>query len=89
MVFTGFHVDRDPRQQFRAHRCQGSLANYMSIRYRKGDKDWQLSKFDFDFDYMVYYEYRIARIRYCPFCGKRLWPMSFSEMYTGKRGNGN
>lgn len=84
MVFTGWTIDRDPRREFRAHRCKGSLANRMSIRYRIGECDWQMSKFDFDFDYMVHYERRIARIRYCPFCGERLWPMAFTEMYSEK-----
>lgn len=79
MVFTGFHVDRDPRQQFRSHRCQGSLSKYMSIRFYSRVGQWQLMKWvpDYDGDPSVYYPERVAYIRYCPWCGKRLWPMSF------------
>lgn len=68
-VFTGYRVDRDPRQRFVAHRCEGSLRRRMSIRkYDKG-QGWALIKFTPDF---WWYADRKAQIDYCPYCGKRL-----------------
>lgn len=66
------------RKQFdQAHRCDGSLRNYLSIR--GGKAGWALVENAYDFDYMVHYQHQIALIRYCPFCGEKLPDLSDGE----------
>lgn len=66
------------------HRCEGSLANEMSIRYSKQHtmlnissdyKTWRLFKLTMSDDYNSYYLSHISPIEFCPFCGKRLKPV--------------
>lgn len=77
MVFTGWHVDRDPKQTFRSHRCDGSLRRYMSIRWIPKDGKWWLIDPEpcWDGDFSKYWMNKITPIRYCPYCGERLWPL--------------
>lgn len=90
MVFTGWTINRDPRQEFRAHRCKGSLENHVSIRYynkpiidpQEGNTWRALSAKYYRMSFSPW-QYSMP-IRFCPFCGKRLWPMAFTEMYSEK-----
>ena len=63
------------------HRCKGSLANHVSIRWEKrlpgldikGDVyAWRGYCYVWDSDYDVYLQRHFAVIQYCPFCGKLL-----------------
>lgn len=66
------------------HRCEGSLKARCSIRRMDGratplrrtwmrtDGQWHLYERIEDWDYDVTYMSRVARIRYCPWCGKEL-----------------
>lgn len=64
------------------HRCEGSLANKISIRKDyannsvkdiNGDaKKWRVFRYQYDFDSDEYYDECIATIKYCPFYGKLL-----------------
>lgn len=64
------------------HRCEGSLANEISIRKDYGNKlvkdingdvkQWRMFNYQYDFDSDDYYEECIAKIDYCPFCGDKL-----------------
>ena len=56
------------------HRCKGSLEQHLSIRYNEDKNAWTISRYinDWDYDTDYYYEDEIAKIKYCPCCGKRL-----------------
>lgn len=63
------------------HKCKGSLANNVSIRWEKrlpglDIKDdvyaWRAYCYVWDSDYDVYLQRHFAVIQYCPFCGKLL-----------------
>lgn len=62
----------------RFHRCSESIRNKMRITLKDEllyhtDK-WELYKPKYDFDYDTWYLEKIAEIKYCPFCGKKLSP---------------
>lgn len=62
------------------HRCKGSLAAEVSIRYGYrfnprmiGDKPaWRMWKPETDSEWMTCVLCPITEISYCPFCGKKL-----------------
>lgn len=65
----------------KTHRCEGSLGNYISIRYGKQYKNiiqeddietWRLFENTYDWEYGSHYQHCIAEIKYCPFCGEEL-----------------
>lgn len=65
----------------KTHRCSGSLENRISIRKNANrwhyDADgivtgWTLWNREHDLDYDCYLDIMVARITFCPFCGKRL-----------------
>lgn len=62
------------------HRCSGSLENHVSIR-KNAQKHafnvdivagWTLWHREYDIDYDFYCDDMVARITFCPFCGKHL-----------------
>lgn len=59
---------------FVTHRCAGSLANHMGIRWYPQAPWWALVRWepDWDGDPSRYYVETIATIHVCPWCGKRL-----------------
>lgn len=69
---------------FETHRCDGSLRARCSIRKHKGntvpfrrawmrtDGQWHLYEQVVDFDYDCTYMSEVAKIRFCPWCGKEL-----------------
>lgn len=67
-------------KDFETHRCEGSLDACCSIRrypemtpnYTYRDGHWHLFQEDYDTNYMTGYLRHVARIRYCPWCGKEL-----------------
>ena len=65
----------------KTHRCEGSLKNFISIRYSNKYKNiitedntevWRLFENAYDYDYGSHYQHDIAEIKYCPFCGEEL-----------------
>lgn len=63
------------------HRCEGSLKNEISINYSIKYKNvydendyeaWRLFQNKYDWDYDSHYQFHIAEIKYCPFCGIKL-----------------
>lgn len=63
------------------HRCDGSLASRVSIRYdymssisrwSNDFRAWRMFVYRYDSDYDVFVRNPIAIIRFCPFCGKKL-----------------
>lgn len=69
------------REKFVAHRCEGSVKNYISIRkyepngfkYQWPEPNrWALLLNEFDYDYDSHYQSVKCYIDYCPFCGERL-----------------
>lgn len=58
------------------HRCKGSLKASTSIRYGKGWYDnqdaWRMWKTVIDDEWITTVLTPIAKIRFCPFCGKKL-----------------
>lgn len=76
---TGEREGRD----YEGHRCDGSLGARCSIRrYRPDarspsvihhrDGHWNLWVRAYDYEWLVDYMRWVARIEYCPFCGKEL-----------------
>lgn len=66
---------------FKAHRCEGSVNSYISIRkytekntsvWKEDLNKWLLQSNEFDLDYDYHYLSTVAEIKYCPFCGERL-----------------
>lgn len=68
---------------YEGHRCSGSLKSRCSIRrypldpgslkpiyYRDGH--WHMWALAYDSEWLVNYMSWVARIEYCPFCGKEL-----------------
>lgn len=63
------------------HRCKGSLEAEISIRYtyefdilrRDSDyKTWRIFKYFYNYDYNCVNQYSVAKVTFCPFCGKKL-----------------
>ena len=69
------------KKQMRTHRCEGSLKNKVSIRYSKQYRHinalydyeaWRLFKLRIDSEYDSKYLSHISKIKFCPYCGKKL-----------------
>lgn len=66
----------------KSHRCEGSLAAHMSIRYDDNpdclflshELCWRLRRVECDYNSYdsIYLENVAQGIKYCPFCGKKL-----------------
>lgn len=68
-------------EKYITHRCDGSIANHVSIRKQIDGHDydrhdfgkWLIGKCELDSEWGTNYLHRIhAPIIYCPFCGKEL-----------------
>lgn len=69
-------------RKYISHRCPGSLKTGTPIRYAKrydnlpdskdNDYAWRLFNVETDLDYDVTLVLPVAKINYCPFCGKKL-----------------
>ena len=71
-------------KEYDNHRCEGSLKARCSIRrldgretpsrrtFMRADGQWHLYEQITDWDYDVTYMSEVARVRYCPWCGKEL-----------------
>ena len=61
----------------KAHRCLGRQfgcgIRYLNNRYYKG---WYLMRYEFDCEWYSHHYSPVARINYCPFCGKELEEVS-------------
>lgn len=68
--------------KYLTHRCGGSLANEVSIRYCKQFPDWDIS-YDYEAWRLLecveddefignYYMHHVSEIHFCPYCGKEL-----------------
>ena len=56
----------------KTHRCKGSLAERVSIRYEDETAAWWMFKPAHDLEWDAYYLSVVAKIDYCPFCGEEL-----------------
>lgn len=64
-------------RKYDTHRCEGSLRSHCSVRLYHASAhrfagEWHLWTREYDSEWDCTYMSHVARIRFCPWCGKEL-----------------